>query len=157
MRPKFSNYTGVRYSYYWCQKSKSFVYGAELNISFLLQLIFAVLIVEEKIYDLKRLYLPCLVVLLREVTTHMLNRLRGLVFLITRKKSSLCEILKKTEVMKKRSMSRKLNLCTCVLERKKKHLWNFCKKCRSLLLKKDFKIAELLTKSILFSLYYRPS
>ena len=90
MRPKFSNYTGVRCSCYWCQKSKSFVYGAKLNISFLLQLIFAALIVEEKIYDLKRLYLRCLVVLLREVTTHMLNRLRDLVFLIIRKRSSLC-------------------------------------------------------------------
>ena len=66
---------------------------------------------------------------------------------------------KRVRRWKKVSMSsRKWNLCTCVLERKKN---NFeitvvilrCKKCWSLLFTKDFKISELLPKHPFF--YFR--
>ena len=69
---------------------------------------------------------------------------------------------KRLRQWKKASMSRKRNLCTYLLE-KKKLLWNFrnhfkiFKKCISLLFKRDFKIAEILSKNIFFSLLQRPS
>ena len=125
-------------------------------------------ITEEEINNLKRLCLCRLVVLLRGVTIHIWNRLWDLAFLKIRKRSSLCGFdfegnpEKGWGNGKKVPMSRKQNLCTSVLERKKQ-LWNFCnhfklyKKCKSLLFKTNFKIAELLTKNILFSLLQRPS
>ena len=66
---------------------------------------------------------------------------------------------KRLRQWKKASMSRKRNLRTYVLEKRKKQLWNFhnhfmiFKKCKSLLFKRDFKIAEILSKNILF-LYF---
>ena len=70
---------------------------------------------------------------------------------------------KRLRQWKKASMSRKRNLCTYVLEKKKKQLWNFrnhfkiFKKFKSLLFKRNFKTAEILSKNILFSLLHRPS
>lgn len=52
--PNFSNYIGCVGSYYGVETSKSFVYGAEWNMYFLLKLIFTILIYTKKeINDLK--------------------------------------------------------------------------------------------------------
>ena len=70
---------------------------------------------------------------------------------------------KRLRQWKKVSMSRNRNLCNVVLEREKNNSFEISviifryKKCKSLLFKIDFKIAELLTKNILFSLLQKPS
>ena len=121
-------------------------------------------ITEEEINDLEKLlYLCYLVVLLREVTIHISNRLWNLVFPRIRKGSSLCRFdwkenpEKGLRQWKKNILELKSEL-VCV--RKKKQFWKSCnhfkvyKKCKSAIQKKKMKFSELLTK-ISFFFYFR--
>ena len=99
-------------------------------------------------------------VLLREVTIHIQNRLQNPVFLRIRKRSSLCEFdweenpekwLKQSKIV---SISLKWNLCICVWEKRNNRFEItviILRYIRNLnLFKKDFKLQNFLLKHTFF-------
>ena len=110
------------------------------------------------------MYLCNLVLLLKEVTIHIWNQLWNLVFPRIRKGSSLCGLdwkenpEKRLRQWKGVSLSWKPNLCVCVTEKDnsfKIHviILRYIKNVK-FPFKKDFKFAELLTKTSFFR-YFR--
>ena len=119
-------------------------------------------ITEEKINDLEKLLYLCYLVLFREVTIHIQNRLWNLVFPRIREGSLLCGLdwkenpEKGIRQLKKVSLSRKRNLC---LWEKKYNSFEIQVIVSTYIINvnlpfKDFKFAELFTK-ISFFLYFR--
>ena len=110
-----------------CQKVKVLFMGlSEIYLS-CYNLFCSSYITEEEINDLKRLCLCCLVVLLREVTIYIQNRLWDLVFQIGKEsEKDLCcvgliltEILKKAQAMEKSIHEQKAEFVYLCVKKKK--------------------------------------
>ena len=167
MWPKFSNYMGVGVVIMGCQKSKSFVMGlSEIYLSWY------TLFFQFPYYRRRNKRLKTVVSMLscgahERSNNPYIESIVGPCFSNNQKDIFAVWFWFWRKSWRgwgngKRHPRAESGICVIMCWRKKKQLWNFrnhfkiFKKCKSLLFKRDFKIAEILSKNILFFLLQRP-